>query len=144
MVRNPILSESLGGFVQFFTDLCHVHAASAAGEVGKICSQLVYGYNRHPAWDDDSCGGCYRSDELEVLEGLIPGISGTAGSYTDVVEEGAVPRKAGPCVRFDGFEDFARKRMKLDGCLTGSRLAKDRAAAAVAQVMVPEALDYPV
>ncbi len=141
---NPILSEGLGGYVQFLTDLCHVQAASAAGEVGKICSQLVYGYNRHPAWDDDDCGGCFRTDELEVLESVIPGISGTAGSYTDVVDEERHPRKAGPCVRFDGFEDFARKRMKLDGCLTGSRLAKDRAATAVAQVMIPEALDYPV
>ena len=75
---------------------------------------------------------------------MIPGISGTASAYTDVVDEHSHPRKAGPCVRFDGFEDFARKRMKVDGCLTGSRLAKDRAASALAQVMIPEALDYPV
>lgn len=33
--------------------------------------------------------------------------------------------------------------LKLDGCLTGTRLAKDRAAKAVTQVMIPEALDYP-
>jgi hypothetical protein len=33
--------------------------------------------------------------------------------------------------------------MKMEGCLTGSRLAKDRAAQALAQVMIPEALDYP-
>jgi hypothetical protein len=31
----------------------------------------------------------------------------------------------------------------MDGCLTGSHLAKDRAAAALQHVMIPEALDYP-
>jgi hypothetical protein len=32
---------------------------------------------------------------------------------------------------------------KLDGCLTGARLAKDRAAEAISKIMIPEALDYP-
>jgi hypothetical protein len=31
----------------------------------------------------------------------------------------------------------------VDACLAGSRLAKDRAADALTQVMIPEALDYP-
>jgi hypothetical protein len=35
-------------------------------------------------------------------------------------------------------------RMRMDGCLTGSRLAKDRAAEALQKVMIPEALDYPL
>jgi len=38
---------------------------------------------------------------------------------------------------------FAQLRLKVDACLAGSRLAKDRAADALAQVMIPEALDYP-
>ena len=80
-----------------------------------------------------------------MLEGVIPGISGAAESYTDVVpEEGFIPQKAGPCVRFDGYEEFARLRARLDGCLTGNRLAKDRAAGALVHVMIPEALDYPI
>ncbi len=33
---------------------------------------------------------------------------------------------------------------QLDACLTGSRLAKDRAAEALTKVMIPEALDYPM
>ncbi len=140
---NPLLAEGLAGFVNGFTDLCHVQAATAAGEVGRICAELVYGYNRHPAWDAAGRDACYHSDELEVLEGLIPGISGTAPAFTDVADENELPAKAGPCVRFDGFEEFARRRMKVDGCLTGSRLAKDRAAVALSQVMIPEALDYP-
>ena len=41
-------------------------------------------------------------------------------------------------------ESFQRLRTKLDGCLTGSRLAKDRAAEALTKVMIPEALDYPM
>jgi alkylation response protein AidB-like acyl-CoA dehydrogenase len=38
---------------------------------------------------------------------------------------------------------FAQLRLKVDACLAGSRLAKDRAADALAKVMIPEALDYP-
>ncbi len=41
------------------------------------------------------------------------------------------------------LEPFAKLRLKVDACLAGSRLAKDRAADALAQVMIPEALDYP-
>ena len=86
---------------------------------------------------------------LVVLESyravlLAMGNSG-ARACADVVEPGqAEPAKAGPCVRFAGLEAFVRLRAKLDGCLTGARLAKDRAADALTKVMVPEALDYPV
>jgi len=143
--ENPVLQDSLEGFVRFLTDLCHVQTASAAGEVGRICSELVYGYNRHPAWNGEEHESCYQPSDLAVLEGVIPGISGAAESYSDVIpEEDFVAQKAGPCVRFDGYEEFARLRAKLDGCLTGNRLAKDRAAAALVQVMIPEALDYPI
>jgi hypothetical protein len=41
------------------------------------------------------------------------------------------------------METFSRLRGKLDGCLTGARLAKDRAANALTEVVIPEALDYP-
>ncbi|MCX7887238.1 MAG: hypothetical protein N3B01_08330 [Verrucomicrobiae bacterium] len=53
------------------------------------------------------------------------------------------PPKAGPCAGLDGLEEFARLRVKLDACLSGSRLAKDRAAEALTKVMIPEVLDYP-
>jgi hypothetical protein len=32
---------------------------------------------------------------------------------------------------------------RLSQCLSGSRLAKDRAADAVSKIVIPEALDYP-
>jgi alkylation response protein AidB-like acyl-CoA dehydrogenase len=143
-MANPALAEGLAGFVNFFTDLCHVQCARAAGEVGRICAELVYGFNRHPAWDAASRRACYCAEELESLEGIIPGIDSAARACADVVEPGqADPAKAGPCVRFSGLESFVRLRAKLDGCLTGARLAKDRAADALTRVMVPEALDYP-
>jgi len=41
------------------------------------------------------------------------------------------------------FEPFVYLRMKLDSSLSGSRLAKDRAAEALSHVMIPEAPDYP-
>jgi alkylation response protein AidB-like acyl-CoA dehydrogenase len=41
------------------------------------------------------------------------------------------------------LEPFAQLRRRVDACLAGSRLAKDRAADALTQVMIPETLDYP-
>jgi len=141
---NPALADGLAGTVDFFTDLCHVQAARAAGEVGRICAEIVHGYNRHPAWDETSSHACYCAAELDTLEGIIPGIAGTARAVSDVPEVGGTHLlKAGPCVKFTGLEDFARLRAKLDGCLTGCRLAKDRAAEALTTVMTREALDYP-
>ena len=60
--ENPILSEGLAGYVNFFSDLCHVQAARAAGEAGRICAELVYGYNRNP----DSC-----CEALETSQGSL-------------------------------------------------------------------------
>jgi alkylation response protein AidB-like acyl-CoA dehydrogenase len=143
--ENPALADGLAGTVAFFTDLCHVQSARAAGEAGRVCAEIVHGYNRHPAWTETSCHACYCAAELETLEGLIPGIDDSARAYSDVSETGeSHPFKAGPCVKFAGLEDFVRLRAKLDGCLTGCRLAKDRAAEALTKVMTREALDYPV
>lgn len=142
--ENPNLAEGLPGLLQFLTDLTHTQAATAGGEVGRICAALVYGYNRHPAWDTSSCNSCYRADELETLEQVIPSIAPAARAYSDVLEaNGAHPHKAGPCAHFDGLEQFARLRSRLDACMTGSQLAKDRAAESLTKVMIPEALDYP-
>jgi alkylation response protein AidB-like acyl-CoA dehydrogenase len=109
---NPTLAEGLEGLLAFLTDLCHVQSARAAGEVGRICAELVFGYQRHPAWDGGNCAACY---------------SGTSGP--------------GECLQ--GLEEFVHLRARLDGCLTGARLAKERAAEALTKVMIPEALDYP-
>jgi alkylation response protein AidB-like acyl-CoA dehydrogenase len=142
--ENPTVAEGLPGLMQFLTDLAHVQSARAAGEVGRVCASLVYGFNRHPAWDEGACNTCYHAEDLEVIETLIPSIATTARAYSDVIEaSGAHPHKAGPCARFDGLEQFGRLRMRLDGCLTGSQLAKDRAAESLTKVMIPEALDYP-
>jgi hypothetical protein len=142
---NPALADGLAGYVAFFTDLCHVQSARAAGEVGRVCAELVYGFNRHPAWDQASCQACFCADELQSLEGIIPGIDGSARAYSDVTEGGDThPTKAGPCVKIDGLEPFVRLRTKLDSCLTGARLAKDRAAESLTKIMTREALDYPV
>jgi alkylation response protein AidB-like acyl-CoA dehydrogenase len=111
---NPALADGLAGTLSFFTDLCHVQSARAAGEVGRICAELAYGYNRHPVHGGQTCTPCQQSV------------------------------KAGPCVEHGELEEFARIRSKLDACLTGARLAKDRAASALSTVMIPEALDYPV
>ena len=140
----PTVAEGLNGLLSFLTDLCHVQSARAAGEVGRVCAGLVHGYNRHPSWDTEGCATCYQAGDLDAMESLIPGISGLARGYTDVIEcDGSHPPKAGPCARFDGLEQFTQLRVRMDGCLTGSQLAKDRAAEALTKVMIPEALDYP-
>jgi hypothetical protein len=140
--NDPVLAEGLPGTVQFLSDLCHVQAAQTAGEVGRICAELVFGYNRHPAWDEEGNRRCFSACELEEYEETKPGISAYA---VDVIaENGSHPQKAGPCASCAGAEDFLRLQNKLARCLSGSRLAKDRAAETVSTVMIPEALDYPV
>jgi len=139
--QDPVASEGLEGTVNFLRDLCHVQNARAAGEVSRICSELVYGYNRHPAWDTEGHKACFLDEELDAYEAIIPGM---AASARDVVTiEGKHPLKAGPCAGCAGSVDFLHLQNKLATCLTGTRLAKDRAAEAVARVMIPEALDYP-
>jgi alkylation response protein AidB-like acyl-CoA dehydrogenase len=138
---DSVVAEGLPATLQFFSDLCHVQSARASGEVSRICAELVYGYNRHPSWDAEGHKACFMSDELEEYEGFIPGIASVA---LDVIGEGGGhPVKAGPCAGCAGSADFLHLQNKLATCLTGSRLAKDRAAETVAKVMIPEALDYP-
>jgi len=140
----PAVADAVGEVVPFLMDLCHVQAAQAAGEVGRVCTELLFGYRRHPAWDGPDRTTCYVADELEALEEVIPGIAATARFYSDVVEiDGSHQPKAGPCANTDGLEPFMRMRAKMDGCLTGSRLAKDRAAEALTHVAIADAPDYP-
>jgi hypothetical protein len=141
-VADASIAEGLAGLSNFLSDLCHVQSARASGEVARICAELVFGYNRHPSWDEEGTRGCWHEDELEQLEGFMPGIN----SYRfDVIgRDGTHPSKAGPCVTCSGESPFLSLHAKLAGCLTGSRLAKDRAAEAISKIMIPEALDYPV
>jgi alkylation response protein AidB-like acyl-CoA dehydrogenase len=138
---DAVAAEGLGGTVQFLSDLCHTQAAQAAGEVSRICAELVFGYNSHPGWADEAHKGCFLASELDDLEETMPGISAMA---VDVLgADGSHPQKAGPCADCAGAGEFLRMQNKLTTCLSGSRLAKDRAAETVAKVMIPEALDYP-
>jgi alkylation response protein AidB-like acyl-CoA dehydrogenase len=131
----------LAGTVQFLSDLCHTQAAQAAGEVSRICGELVFGYNRHPAWDEEEHKSCFLASELEEYEETMPGITAMA---VDVLgADGTHPLKAGPCAGCIGSAEFLRLQSKLTTCLSGCRLAKDRAADTVSKVMIPEALDYP-
>jgi len=137
---GEVLGDALPGTARFFAALCHVQVARAAGEVGRICAELVHGYNRHPSWDDEGRAACWSANDAEALEGIVAGI---AGCSFDVLPDGSHPDKEGPCASCRGITDFRTLRVKLDGCLTGAGLAKDQAAESVARVMIPEALDYP-
>ncbi len=89
---SPTLAEGLEGLVSFYTSLCRIQIANAAGEVGKICSRLVYGYG---------------SAEQEN-------------------------------------EEFSLLKSKVDSGMAGSQLARDRAGESILEVVIPEALDYPI
>ncbi len=97
--ENPTLAEGLEGVVNFYSDLSGVQSARAAGEVGKICADLVYGYQ--------SASQCCATTDADL-------------------------------------KAFAALRAKTESSLAGLRFSKDRAAEAVAHVMIPEALDYPL
>lgn len=113
-------------------DLSHVYAARVSALAGTTAAELVFGYRRHLVWDAEGCAACYAADELDDLEAMIPGMAAGARTTPDVIEsDGSHAAKEGPCVRFDGVDPFLKMRNRLDGCLTGARIAKERAAAAV-------------
>jgi alkylation response protein AidB-like acyl-CoA dehydrogenase len=62
--QNPLLAEGLPGFVTFFSDLCYVQAARTGGEIGRICSELVFGYNRRPEEENAD----YDGSDLDFTE----------------------------------------------------------------------------
>jgi len=43
--ESPTIAEGLDGLMEFYTSLCKIQVTDAAGEVGRICSRLVYGYS---------------------------------------------------------------------------------------------------
>ncbi|MDD2708532.1 MAG: acyl-CoA/acyl-ACP dehydrogenase [Verrucomicrobiae bacterium] len=133
---NAVVAEGLKGTLNFYFDLCHVQCARSAGEVGRVCAELVFGYNAHPAW---SGGGACCQEKMGAVEKLVFGEECCSDA-----KAGGTKEKAGPCVHFAGYEEFVRRRIKLDGCLTGARLAKDRAGGALLKIMIPEVQDYPV
>jgi hypothetical protein len=90
--EHPVVGPEIEGYLNTFTDLAHTQIARAAGEVARICTELVYGY----------------------------------GAATEATAA-----------------EFQVLRAQVDASLAGARLAKDRAAKALTQVMIPEALDYP-
>jgi hypothetical protein len=114
-------------------DLSHVYAAHVSALAATACAELVYGYRRHLVWDVEGCAKCYVADDLDDLEAVMPGIASGARTSIDVIEsDGSHPAKRGPCASFEGLETFVRFRSRLDACLTGARVAKDRAATALA------------
>ena len=127
-------SSGTAADLQLRRDLCHSYGARASALAGATCAELVFGSRRHLVWDEEGCTSCYASDELDALEAVMPGIASGARTSIDIVEpDGSHPAKAGPCASFVGLDAFTRLRTRLDGCLTGARIAKDRAAAALSR-----------
>jgi alkylation response protein AidB-like acyl-CoA dehydrogenase len=109
--ENPVVAEGLADLVEFLSDLAHVQAARAAGEVGRIAAELAFGYKCQPSRDEATDASHAEQAALDTA--------------------------------FADLDEFVQLRQRLDGCLTGARLAKDRAAQSLISVMIPQALDYP-
>lgn len=123
---------------ELMADLSRVNAARSAARAGATCAELVFGYRRHLVWDAEGCATCYTADELDGLEAYLPGFASGASVSPDIIEaDGSHPAKAGPCAKFDGLESFMRLRHRLDGCLTGARMARHRAASAILAAQAP-------
>ncbi len=58
--ENPVVASGLQGFVNFFSDLGYVQSARAAGEAGRICAELVYGYQNQLGKDADEAFASLR------------------------------------------------------------------------------------
>ncbi|BCS87860.1 acyl-CoA dehydrogenase family protein [Pseudodesulfovibrio sediminis] len=125
---SPTLAEGLDDLTGFYKDMCHVQAARAAGEVARICTELVYGYNLCMCPTPD--GGIAEKCEPESKSNDECAPDGTLGDQSK-------------CSREDLIR-FRELKATIDMCMSGSRLAKDRAGKAMADVMIPEALDYPI
>ena len=92
---------------------------AGAGEVGRICAELVFGYNRHPAWDDDGCSELLlcRRDSRNWKR---PCPASPPWRVDVLRADGSHPQKAGPCAACGRESDFLRLQSKLSRCLTGS------------------------
>lgn len=105
---------------------------------------------------------CQVADVMELAEKgpenpiVAEGLEGTLGFFADLSMVQAA-KAAGECARVcatmvHGFgpqdsaelDAFDKLRSQLDRTLNGAALAKDRAGQALTQVMIPEALDYPL
>lgn len=130
--RSFVLSAVIDSS-QLRLDLAHVYAAHVSAHAAATCAEVVFGYRRHLVWDAEGCATCFGTDELDDLEAIIPGFASGAGTTIDVIGGNAAhPAKRGPCARIDGLETFQQLRNRLDACLSGARIAKDRAAATMA------------
>jgi len=61
---NPVLADSIDGFASFYADLCHVHIARAAGEVSRICANLVFGFQDSPD-EEEAAEFAARRDAID-------------------------------------------------------------------------------
>jgi hypothetical protein len=133
LAARALILDAVASKSDLRLDFAHVYAAHASAIAGATCAELVFGYRRHLVWDAEGCATCYAGDDLDDLESIMPGFAAGARTSIDVIEsDGSHPAKRGPCARVDGLEFFLRLRNRLDACLSGSRIARDRAAAAIA------------
>jgi len=72
---NPLVAENLDNYTRFFADLCNVQVARAAGEIGRICANLVFSYAVDP--------GAEELGEFDALRGAMERLIAGSGLAKD-------------------------------------------------------------
>ena len=77
--ENAALAEGIDGLIQFYSDLTHIHCATAAGEATKISAELVFGYRAES--DAAKAGEAGAFDDVAPFIALRTKVDGSlAGS----------------------------------------------------------------
>ncbi len=94
-----------------------------------------------PFYSDLACHQAARAsgEAARILTELVFGYQAHPGCG----ENGCSP-DGPPSCDMEDIDVFLRIKAKVEGCMAGSRLARERAGIALTQVMIPEALDYPL
>lgn len=83
--ESPVLAESIDGYASFYADLCQVQSARAAGEVGRICASLVFGFEAEMGDGEAATFADLRNTVDRSLAGAEMAKSRAAQSLTTIM-----------------------------------------------------------
>ena len=78
---DPAVAEELPGTLAFLKDLCLVQACHAAGEVSRICSEIVFGYHPRPNGANSTADSCPAASSLQTFTGLRSRLDATVFGF---------------------------------------------------------------
>jgi hypothetical protein len=108
---DAVAAEGLAGHRAVLHPTCAMcRRRGRAGEVSRICAELVFGYNRHPAWDErDTKSLLLRGNWMSTK--TMPGIRPLPSMFSMRTESSDRRRVRARAVR--GASEFLRLQNKL-------------------------------